>query len=183
MPGRGALVGPFPDGVDHEEYDKLRRRVLWKLPSGLYLLGSAAGDEKNLMTLSLAVQVATVPKQLAVSVEKAALSHRLVSQGRCYSLSLLAREDRALVRRFVKPAAHDPVGATLNGVGYRVATTGAPIPESAVAWLDCELREEVDLGSHSVFVGEVMEAGVAPGSHPEDIEVLRMEDTLMSYGG
>jgi hypothetical protein len=53
MPVHGdAPVGPFPEGVDHEEYDKLRRRVLWKMPSGLYLLGSRHGERRNLMTLN-----------------------------------------------------------------------------------------------------------------------------------
>ena len=33
-------VGPFPDGADPDEYDRLRRRVLWKMPSGLYVVGS-----------------------------------------------------------------------------------------------------------------------------------------------
>ena len=39
MPPHQGLVGPFPAGHDPEEYDKLRRRVLWKMPSGLYVLG------------------------------------------------------------------------------------------------------------------------------------------------
>ena len=34
---------PFPPVSDPEEYDKLRRRVLWKMPSGLYVLGSTGG--------------------------------------------------------------------------------------------------------------------------------------------
>ena len=38
---RGVPVGPFPDGADPAEYDRLRRRVLWKLPMGLYVLGAA----------------------------------------------------------------------------------------------------------------------------------------------
>jgi flavin reductase (DIM6/NTAB) family NADH-FMN oxidoreductase RutF len=47
-------VGPFPPGVDPVEYDKLRRRVLWSMPSGLYVVGSRHGDRRNLMTLNWA---------------------------------------------------------------------------------------------------------------------------------
>ena len=39
----------------------------------------------------------------------------------------------------------------------------------------------VEVGSHSLFVGEVLDAGFAAGG--EDAPVLRMEDTRMSYGG
>jgi hypothetical protein len=37
------------------------------------------------------------------------------------------------------------------------------------------------MGSHSMFIGEVIDAGFTPGG--EEVAVLRMEDTRMSYGG
>ena len=46
-------VGPFPDGADRDEYDRLRRRVLWTMPTGLFVIGSRAGDRRNLMTANL----------------------------------------------------------------------------------------------------------------------------------
>ncbi len=174
----GDLSGPFPDGVDPEGYDRLRRRVLWQLPMGLYLLGTSAGEAKNLMTLNWAMQVSTRPKQVAVSVESSAASHELLAEGGCFALSLLGREDRALARKFVKPAVHDPVARALNGAGYETAATGAPILAAAVSWLDCEVRQQVRLGSHTLFVGEVVAAGGG-----QDTAILRMEDTRMSYGG
>jgi flavin reductase (DIM6/NTAB) family NADH-FMN oxidoreductase RutF len=64
---------------------------------------------------------------------------------------------------------------------YRHGRSGAPIPEIALAWLDCEVRQHLDVGSHTLFVGEVVDAGFADGA--EDMPVLRMEDTRMSYGG
>ncbi len=178
MADRHELVGPFPPGSDPESYDKLRRRLLWQLPMGLYLLGSAAGEEKNLMTLNWAMQVSTRPKQLAVSVERSALTHRLVAEGGCFALSLVSRQDRAVVRKFVKPAIHDREKKTLNEVAYKTATTGAPIPDLATGYLDCEVRQSLEAGSHTLFLGEVVDAGGGEGS-----EVLRMEDTRMSYGG
>ena len=58
--------------------------------------------------------------------------------------------------KFSKPAADD--GTTLNGRAVRAATTGAPVFEEAIAWLDCEVRHPLDLGSHTLFVGEVVDA-------------------------
>ncbi|MGH9071318.1 MAG: flavin reductase family protein [Acidimicrobiales bacterium] len=172
---------------DLEAFDRVRRRVLWSMPGGLYLLGSRVGDERNLMTISWVTQVATEPKLVAVSVEHSALTHRLVAEGGAFSLSTVAREDRAIVRRFVKPAAQDrqlgpAEGATvtLNGFAVTEAVTGAPILAQAVAWLDCRVWGSVDASSHTVFVGEVVAAGF---NRAEDTPVLRMEDTRMSYGG
>lgn len=176
------LAGPFPAGVDPEVYDRLRRRVLWSLPTGLYLLCSRAGEQRNWMTCNWVTQVATDPKLVAVSVERGVHTYELIRSGRCFALALLSREDRALVRRFVKPAADDPEAKTLNGFPYRDApVTGVPLPVAAAAFLDCRVEREVALGSHSLFVGEVVDASAAPGEG--EIPVLRMEDTRMSYGG
>lgn len=182
MPPHSSPIGPFPDGVDPDAYDRLRRRVLWSLPTGLYLLGSLHGEQRNLMTANWVTQVATAPKLVAVGVEIGAHSEKLIRAGGVFTLSLLAREDRAIVRKFVKPATDDRPARTLNGIAYRDAPVSrAPIPEAAIAALDCRVAHELDCGSHRLFVGEVLDASAPPGDGP--FEVLRMEDTRMSYGG
>ena len=97
-----------------------------------------------------------------------------------FSLCVIDREDRAIVRKFTKPVEVDLVARTLNGFPYRDGVTGAPILTQAVAFLDCEVRQTVDCGGHTLFLGEVVDAGFAKA---EDTPVLRMEDTRMNYGG
>jgi flavin reductase (DIM6/NTAB) family NADH-FMN oxidoreductase RutF len=176
----GEPIGPFPSGAVPEEYDKLRRRVLWKMPSGLYVLGSRAGEERNLMTLNWASQVAFEPKLLAVSVEQTAVTHRLVREGRVFSLNLIDRDDRAIVRKFVKPVEADAGTGTLNGFAFREGSTGVPILVQAAGWIECQVRQDVACGGHTLFVGEVVDCGFLK---PEETPVLRMEDTRMNYGG
>jgi len=64
--------------------------------------------------------------------------------------------------KFSKPAADD--GTTLNGRAVRAATTGAPVFEEAIAWMDCAVRHRLDLGSHTLFVGEVVDAFIRDDS-------------------
>jgi len=175
----------------------MRRRVLWSLPLGLYVLGSHAGNRRNLMTVSWVTQVAQVPKLIGVGVERDARTHELLVEGGVFALSLLARRDRALVRRFVKPVENIDIDensgvGTMNDVPVRRASTGAPILEASAAWLDCEIRHTLPLGSHTWFVGEVVDVGVAdPPSGSGDATdgvagdegILRMGDTRMNYGG
>jgi flavin reductase (DIM6/NTAB) family NADH-FMN oxidoreductase RutF len=73
----------------------------------------------------------------------------------------------------------------MNDVPVRRASTGAPLLEGAVAWIDCEIRHTLPLGSHSWFVGEVVDVGAVEAESPvdDDGRVLRMEDTRMNYGG
>jgi flavin reductase (DIM6/NTAB) family NADH-FMN oxidoreductase RutF len=176
-------VGPFPPRVENDEqrdeYDRLRRRVLWTMPSGLYVVGSADGERKNLMTLNWATQVSSDPKLVGIGVEKSALTHGLIERGRAFSVCILSREDRAIVRKFTKPVEADSPD-TLNGFPCRTGRTGAPILTQAVAAFECEVRHAVDVGSHTFFIGEIVDAGF---QQPEDTPVLRMEDTRMNYGG
>jgi flavin reductase (DIM6/NTAB) family NADH-FMN oxidoreductase RutF len=180
MPVQDGIVGPIPEGRDPEDYDKLRRRVMWSMPSGLFVVGSRAGERRNAMTLSWATQAASAPKLVAIGVEKEALTHELISEGGVFCLNVVDREDRAIVRKFTKPVEVDAGARTLNGFAYHDGPTGAPVLDQAVAWLDCRVHQAVDVGSHTLFLGEVVDAGF---QKPEDTPVLRMEDTRMSYGG
>lgn len=173
-------MGPFPPGVDPEEYDKLRRRILWKMPSGLYVIGTRAGERRNLMTANWVTQVAFEPKLVAVSVENEALTATLITDGGAFSISIVDREDRSIVRKFVKPVEHEEAAGTLNGFAFHDARTGSPILDQALAYVDCEVRQTLPVGNHTLFVGEVVDAAFQ-GS--EDRPALRMEDTRMSYGG
>ena len=180
MPVQQGIVGPIPEGVDAEEYDKLRRRVLWKMPSGLYVIGSRHGDRLNLMTANWVTQVSFDPKLVGVSVEREALTHELITGGRIFSVNIVSREDRAIVRKFTKPVEVDPAANTLNGFLFHPARTGAPVLDQAVAYVDCELRQAVEVGDHTLFLGEVVDSAF---QQDEAVEVLRMEDTRMNYGG
>jgi flavin reductase (DIM6/NTAB) family NADH-FMN oxidoreductase RutF len=180
MPLKTGPVGPFPTGADPEEYDRLRRRVLWAMPSGLYIVGSRSDERRNGMTCNCATQLGFDPKLLGISVEKDALTHELVAEGGVFSLCLVDREDRAIVRKFTKPVDVDLEAQTLNGFPFHDGVSGAPILDQAVAYVDCELHATVDAGSHSLFLGEIVDAAFQKG---EETPVLRMEDTRMSYGG
>lgn len=182
--GVGA-IGPFPERVGddpaaQEDYDRLRRRVLWTMPSGLYVVGSRDGERRNLMTLNWATQVAQEPKLVAIAVENTALTHGLIDGGRAFTLSMIAREDRAIVRKFTKPVDFDAAAGTANGFAVVEAASGMPRLAQAAAWLDCRLVRQLATGDHTLFVGEVVDCDFGDDEEPE---VLRMEDTRMSYGG
>lgn len=183
-PGGSGPIGPYPPGVDGEEaqdgYDRLRRRVLWSLPYGLYVVGSRHGDRRNGMTINWVTQLSFEPKLVGISVEGTAFTHELITEGGCFAISTIDREDRAIVRKFTKPVDVDPAGMTLNGFGFRDGLSGAPVLTQAVAWVDCALRQSVPCGGHTLFIGEIIDCGFQA---PEETPVLRMEDTRMNYGG
>ena len=182
MPTKEGPIPPFPDGADPDEYDRLRRRVLWKMPSGLYVVGSTdKAARRNGMTLNWASQVSFEPKLLGIAVEREALTHELITASGVFALCLIDQEDRAIVRKFTKPVDVDLDAHTLNDFAYLDGpATGAPVLAQSVAYVECEVQQPVEVGNHTLFLGQIVNAAFLKD---EDTPVLRMEDTRMNYGG
>jgi flavin reductase (DIM6/NTAB) family NADH-FMN oxidoreductase RutF len=157
--------------------DELLNRVTWKIPNALALVGSRAGDERNAMTTSWVTQLAQEPVLIGVGVDNEAVTRRLIADGGSFTVNLWDSSDTKVFVKFSKPAVDD--GTTLNGRAVRAATTGAPVFEEALAWLDCEVRHTLDLGSHTLFVGEVVDAAI----DDDEARPASMADTRMKYGG
>src|SRR5260370_12608749 len=119
------------------------------------------------MTANWVSQVSFDPKLVAVSVEREALTNHLILESRVFTLNLISREDRAIVRKFVKPVELDLEAKTLNGFPFHEGRTGAPILDQAVAYLECSVHETVSVGGHSIFVAEVVDAAF---QQPEDTQ-------------
>jgi flavin reductase (DIM6/NTAB) family NADH-FMN oxidoreductase RutF len=156
---------------------ELLNKVTWKIPNALALIGSASGEEWNGMTASWITQLSMEPVLVGVGVDNKAVTHRLISEGGVFSVNLWPAEDTRVFVKFSKPAVRE--GDTLNGRSVHPGKTGAPIFDDAVAWMDCEVRQAIDFGTHTLFAGEIVDAGVAD----DEQRVAAISDTRMKYGG
>ena len=106
-----------------------------------------------------------------------------MAAGGGFTVSLLARADRDVVRRFVKPVTdveRAPDGAVLALSGQPVTEVGPDrLPGAGVRRGLPRLPPDRGraAGQPHFCIGEVTEVGGEP------TEVLRMEDTRMHYGG
>ncbi|MCY4632173.1 MAG: flavin reductase family protein [bacterium] len=157
--------------------DELVNRLTWKIPNALALIGSRAGEERNGMTASWISQLSMEPVLIGVSVENTAVTHRLITDGGSFTVNLWDAGQTRVFVKFSKPAAY--ADGTLNGRPVREATTGAPVFDEAIAWLDCEVRHALDLGTHTLFVGELVDGGI----NDDEPRAASMSDTRMKYGG
>ncbi|MCE2531733.1 MAG: flavin reductase [Acidimicrobiia bacterium] len=157
--------------------DELVNRLTWKIPNALALIGSRAGEERNGMTASWISQLSMEPVLIGVSVENTAVTHRLITDGGAFTVNLWDAEQTRVFVKFSKPAAY--ADGTLNGRPVTEATTGAPVFDEAIAWLDCEVRHALDLGTHTLFVGELVDGGI----NDDEPRAAAMSDTRMKYGG
>ena len=166
--------------------DELVNRVTWKIPNALALVGSRSGDERNAMTASWITQLSMEPVIIGVGVENTAVTHRLISGGGSFTVNLWDAQNTRPFVKFSKPAAYEAVSdgegsatGTLNGWSVYEAATGAPVFVDAAAWMDCEVRHSVDLGTHTLFMGELVAADI----NNDEVRLASMSDTRMKYGG
>jgi flavin reductase (DIM6/NTAB) family NADH-FMN oxidoreductase RutF len=158
--------------------ERLVNGVMWLIPNALVLVGAHAGEEWNAMTTSWISQVSMEPVSVAVSIDKAAYTHKLVMDGGFFSVNLWSPDDTRVFVKFSKPATRE--GMELNGRRFREGETGAPIFEEAIAWFEVEVARTVDVGTHTLFIGEV----VGVGRDPEyQGRAAGIDDTRMKYGG
>ena len=168
----------WPTRLRRDEVDpELINKVTWKIPNALALVGSADGEEWNGMTTSWITQLSMEPVIVGVGIDNKALTHRLIADGGSFTVNLWSSEDTRPFVKFSKPAERE--GNTLNGRPVRAGSTGAPIFEDAIAWLECQVRQSVDLGTHTLFLGEVVDVGL----NDDEVRAAAMSDTRMKYGG
>ncbi len=157
--------------------DELINKVTWKIPNALALVGSRAGDERNGMTTSWITQLSMEPVLVGVGVDNSAVTHRLITDGGSFTVNLWNSEETRPFVKFSKPATFED--GALNGRAVRDGVTGAPVFEEAIAWFECEVRQSHDLGTHTLFIGEVVDAGI----NDDEARAAAMSDTRMKYGG
>lgn len=156
---------------------ELINRVTWKIPNALALVGSRSGDEWNAMTTSWITQVSMAPVLIAVGVDNTAVTHRLITDGGSFTVNLWSAEDTKPFRKFSKPAVKEEM--TLNGWPIAEAPTGAPIFTEAIAWMDCRVTQAIDCGTHTLFLGELVDCQIVD----DEARPASMSDTRMKYGG
>lgn len=134
--------------VSSEEF----RAALSRFASGVTVVTSVDGEGwPHGITVSAFCSVSLDPPLVLVCIEKLAGSHASLTESGRFSVNLLASGQQWISERF----------ASLESDKFRDVPTatglsGLPLIEGCLASLECELRQAVDAGDHSVFIGEVM---------------------------
>ena len=127
-----------------------------KLSYGLYLISAKDGKKINGYIGNSVFQVTASPPQIAVSCNKNNYSANLLKSGKVFSISVLEQDaGAALIGLFGYQSGRET--AKFESVEYIQGETGVPIvTQNAVAWFECKVVNEIDVGTHILFIGEVI---------------------------
>ncbi len=158
--------------------DDVRSEVLGSMPYGFYVVGTLGSDGRaNGLTVNWASQTSFDPAQVAVAIEREGTAHDMIEASNVFSLNYLDSSQEDLARRLAQHV--EPEGGTLAGASFTPGPqTGAPVFEDCFAHLECRVVGRMQTGDHTLFVGEVVGAGLKRRA-----EILTDLETPLSYGG
>lgn len=150
------------------------RDVLAQWPSGVTVVTTLAAPQDGSpddaaptwhgMTASSFSSVSLTPPLVSICLDRRLYSHGLVSTSGVFGISVLAKDQAEVARRFAGMV--EGVEDRFDGETWSTAASGVPLLDSALGWLDCRVVHEHDGGDHTIFVGEVLAGHTARKSAP-----------------
>jgi flavin reductase (DIM6/NTAB) family NADH-FMN oxidoreductase RutF len=139
-----------------EEFKSVMRRF----PTGVTVVTSLREDEPRGVTVSAFASVSADPPLVLICINREARSYLYISTSKIFCVNFLSGDQRELAERFSGKRRE----RQFEGVEYDVDATGAAVLRGTVAHLDCEVLEEHQAGSHSIFIGRVLSCVSRSGS-------------------
>jgi len=135
----------------------MNSKAYYKLTYGLYIISSKSGDKMNGYIANTAFQVTASPPQIAISCHKDNLSSSIIKESGLFAISVLKQDvAAALIGTFGFKSGKNI--EKFEEVKYTTGVTGVPIvTEDCVAWFECKVVQTIDVGSHMLFIGEVVD--------------------------
>lgn len=126
---------------------------------GVYIVSGKRGGAINGLTCAWAMRVSMSPPLVAVAVGKPRFTHDFIKEGQAFAVSVLAEGQESIGRYFGTVSGREE--DKFSRYEHESRVTGAPILMDCAAWLDCRLLHSYDAGDHTIFVGEVVDAGTS----------------------
>ena len=138
----------------------MNAKALHKLGYGVYVVTSKKGDKFNGQIANTVFQVTAEPPKVAVSINRENLTWEFIKESKVFAASVLCQDTPlTFIGRFGFKSGRDT--DKFEGINYKIGETGAPVVlDNAVSYLEVRVNQEVDVGTHTIFVGEVVNADV-----------------------
>ncbi len=144
----------------------LDSRALHRIGYGLYLLTSRLGERDNACIVNAVIQVTSTPCRIAVAVNQSNFSHAMIRESGALNLHCLSVKAPFSLFRDYGFASGKDKNKFPNGVKER-SKNGLPLLTDCVsAYFSLRVEASYDLGTHTLFIGEVEEAGVVSSDEP-----------------
>ena len=132
--------------------------TLFNISYGLYVVSSVKDDEINAQLANTVFQVTSKPTTIAISISKQNFTHQFIEDSKVFSVSIISDKWNLMeIGKFGFRSGRD--FDKFADCNYKIGKNGAPIILSdTVGYFECKVISSLDAGSHTIFLGEVIEA-------------------------
>ena len=122
--------------------------------SGVTIIAAARGSEQHGMTVSSFTSVSLDPPLIIISLQDSTRTRELVYHAQAFGVTILAEDQQSISDRFAGrgPGSED----RMAGVETETLVTGSPLIKGGLVSLDCRVKQSIDVGPNTLFVGEVV---------------------------
>ena len=139
------------------------RVLMSRVPSGVSVVTVDTNTQPLGLTVGSLVALSLEPPLVAIVVSRQAAMHELLRETGGFAVSILAARQERLAQHFARGV---PPIAMWRGIAVQAGVSGAPLLEGALGWLECRLRDELAVGTHTLFVGEVLRIELGEDAPP-----------------
>ena len=144
----------------------MNTKALYNLSYGLYVVASQKQGKLNAQIANTVIQVTSEPPAIAVCINKQNLTHEFITQSKVFTASILSQDTPlSFIGHFGFKSGREL--DKLKDVNYRLGETKAPIVlDHSLAYLEARVTNQVDVGTHTIFIGELVGADVLKEGEP-----------------
>lgn len=145
--------------------DQTKFRNLMRQQAGAVTI-IAVGKEGNRtgLTATAMCSLTDSPPTILICVNRSASAHAPIKAAKCFSVNVLERGQQDLAKRFSTKKLEGE--ARFDKDAWDTLKTGAPVLKGTLASLDCELVDEHEVETHTIFIGRVKEGRFDDEGHP-----------------
>ncbi|HPQ12787.1 MAG TPA: flavin reductase [Paludibacteraceae bacterium] len=138
----------------------IQLEALYKISYGLYIVTSGDRNQGNGFVSNTVFQVTSQPQRFAVCCNKDNYSASFIQEFKAFAVSILAQDTSAeLIGKFGYKSGREMNKMTDVKVIFK--ETNVPIVlDSSLAFFECKLVDVFDVGTHWIFIGELVSAEI-----------------------
>lgn len=127
--------------------------VLGNFTYGIYLITIRDQDKKNGMVASWVTQCSNDPPLVIVTIKKDRLSNRQIIRSGKFCINVLEKRHKEIISQFKI----SDTEKKFDNIDCSESPSGLPVFDEALGWLECEVRQTVETGDHTVFISRIVE--------------------------
>jgi flavin reductase (DIM6/NTAB) family NADH-FMN oxidoreductase RutF len=140
------------------------------------VVGTKDGDKLTCSAVNWLTQASFAPPLVVFASKAGTGTTDMIINSSLFCVNVLETGSKDLASKFFRHV--EPEGNKFGDVEFSLSPNGLPVLKDALGYFECKVSETYAQGDHTVFVAEVVEAGVQREGQP-----MTLSETGFFYGG